>query len=198
MKWVIAVGLAMLLPMTAIAEVVYANPNYKPIIVLENPGPNVLTGCGEQGRVATLRLRIPPKQDSGNAWNGEHYLHIQATGAHELFEFRERTGAVTRWRSFVGNGTAAVEGNVTGEHTIEVRVRTGQNIGYNGGGKMSLTLRKNPQQRQSPQFDKYKVYNPAIQLHAVGGRGCQTRAQNPDCSGFWDWTGGVPTCLLGE
>ncbi len=35
-----------------------------------------------------------------------------------------------------------------------------------------------------------------IRILAAGGKGCQTRAQNQACTGFWDWTGGMPTCLL--
>ncbi len=182
-----------LLPTLATAEAVYADPNYKPIIVLDNPGRNVLTGCGEQGRVATLRLRFPPKQDDGNAWTGENHLFIQAAGDHRYFEFRNRKGSQTGWKNFFGNGRAAVDSNLEGEHTIEVRVRTGQNIGYGGGAEVFLTLKKTANSRQ---FDKYKVYNPAIRILAAGGKGCQTRAQNPTCTGFWNWSGGVPTCLL--
>ncbi len=140
----LAAWLALLLPALATAEVVPAHNNYKPTIALDNPGPNVLTGCGEHGRVATLRLRIPPKQDDGNAWNGEHYLQIHTVGNHGLFQFRTPTGVAKRWRNFTGDGIAGVDGNLIGEHTIEVRVRTGQNIGYGGGGEMSLTLRKTP------------------------------------------------------
>ncbi len=183
-----------LLPTLATAEVVYANPNYKPIIVLDNPGRNVLTGCGEHGKVATLRLRIPPKQEDGNAWNGNNALYIQATGDdYGHFEFRNRTGAQTGWMNFFSNGRATFDQNLKGQHTMEVRVKTGQNIGYGGGPEMLLTLQKT---LGSPQFDKYKVYSPAIRIMAAGGKGCQTRTQNPTCRGFWDWTGGVPTCLL--
>ncbi len=184
-----------LLPTLATAEVVYANPNYKPIIVLDNPGPNVLTECGEQGRVATLRLRVPPPQTDGNAWNGSYFLYIQATGRHQIFQFRDMSASNKSWQDFFSNGRAAIEQYLAGQHTIEVRVKTGQNIGYGGGtgDEMSLTLEKNAGFWANNQ---YKVYNPAIRILAAGGKGCQTRAQNPTCTGFWDWTGGMPTCLL--
>ncbi len=123
-----------LLPTLAIAEVVPAHNNYKPTIVLDNPGPNVLTGCGEHGRVATLRLRVPPPQKDGNAWTGDSALYIQATGNHGLFEFRNREGSITRWGNFYSNGRASLGQGLRGQHTIEVRVRTDQNIGYGGGG----------------------------------------------------------------
>ncbi len=42
----LAAGLALLLPALATADVVRAHNNYKPTVVLDNPGPNVLTGCG--------------------------------------------------------------------------------------------------------------------------------------------------------
>ncbi len=187
-----------LLPTLATAEVVPAHNNYKPTIVLDNPGRNVLTGCGEQGRVAPLRLRIPPKQTDGNAWSGENYLVIQATGNHERFEFRNKTGASTRWKNFIGKGLAPLTENLTGQHTIEVRVKAGQNIGYGGGGEMFLTLEKSTPYLGRLQSSKYRVYSPVIQLRAAGGKGCQTRAQNPTCRGFWSWPRGVPTCLLEE
>ena len=185
-----------LLPTLATAEVVPAHNNYKPTIVLDNPGPNVLTGCGEHGRVAPLRLRIPPKQTDGNAWSGENYLVIQAMGQHGYFEFRNKTGASTGWKNFLGNGLAPLTENLKGQHTIEVRVRTGQNIGYGGDLNINLTLEKSTPYLGRPQSSKYRVYSPAIQIRAAGGRGCQTRAQNPTCRGFWDWSKGVPTCLL--
>ena len=162
--------------------------------MLDRTGPNVLTGCGGHGRVATLRLRIPPKQDDGNAWNGESALYIQATGDHRLFEFRNRTGAQTGWMDFFNNGKATFDQNLPdGQHTIEVRVKTGQNISYGKGGEIFLALEKTEDFKYN---DKYRVYSPAIQLRAAGGRGCQTRTQNPTCRGFWDWSGGIPTCLL--
>ncbi len=184
-----------LLPTLATAEVVRAHNNYKPVIVLDNPGRNVLTGCGDQGRVATLRLRIPPKQDDGNAWTGFSALYMQATGDHRFFEFRNRRGAITGWTNFYSNGRASLGTGLIGQHTIEVRQRTGQNIGYGGGGEMYLTLNKTADSRE---FDKYKVYNPAIRILAGGGKGCQTLTQNPTCRGFWSWAGGVPTCLLSD
>ncbi len=183
-----------LLPTLATAEVVPAHNNYKPTIVLDNPGPNVLTGCGEHGRVATLRLRIPPKQDDGNAWGGQNSLSIEVTGNREFFEFRHGEGAFERWtKNFIGGGVPFDSNMKEGQHTIEFRVKTGENIGYGGGGEIFLTLKKSEGTVYS---DKYKVYSPVIRIMAAGGQGCQTRAQNPTCKGFWDWTGGMPTCLL--
>ena len=176
-----------------VAEVVPAHNNYKPIIVLENPGRNVLTGCGEHGKVATLRLRVPPPQTDGNKWDGSYSLHIQATGNYGHFEFRDRNAPNKNWRDFFDNGRAVFEQYYAGQYTIEVRVKTGRNISYGGGGEMFLTLKKNDGFWANP---KYKIYNPGIRILAVGGKGCQTRAQNQTCRGFWSWDGGLPTCLL--
>ncbi len=189
----LAAGLALLLPALATAEVVPAHNNYKPVIVLDNPGRNVLTGCGGHGRVATLRLHVPPPQTDGNAWDGSYSLHIQATGSHQLFQFRDMNASNTNWRDFFSNGRLVFEQQHAGQYTIEVRVKTGQNIGYGGEGEIYLSLRKNDSFWAN---NKYKVYSPAIQLRAAGGKGCQTRTQNPTCRGFWDWSGGIPTCLL--
>ncbi len=161
--------------------------------MLDNPGRNVLTGCGEHGKVATLRLRIPPKQEDGNAWDGANFVFIQATGARGYFEFRNRKGSHRTWTPFTSEGKAFFGNNTEGYHTMEVRVRSGQNISLSDGIEMFLTLKKTA---DSPQSDKYRVYNPVIQIRAFGGRGCQTRVNKPTCRGFWDWTGGMPRCLL--
>ncbi len=184
---------------TATADVVRAHNNYKPTIALTRSGPNVLTGCGEQGRVATLRLRIPPSQNDGNAWDGSFALQIQATGSFGKFE-RRASILGQNWLPWIANWP--ITQLMEGEHTIEVRTRTGQNIGYGDGAEMFLKLVKHP---SSPQSSKYEVFSPAIRILAAGGKGCQTRAQNPTCRGFWYWPGfdqttgqmiGPPECLL--
>ncbi len=191
-----------LMPTLASADVVPAHNNYKPTISLTSVGANVLTGCGEQGRVAKLLLRIPPPQKDGNAWNGMNALQIQATG---------QPGSFERRTSIVGGGwlpwgaTWDIVSLSEGEYTIEVRTRTGQNIGYGDGAEMSLKLMKHPNALNNPQVRKHEVYSPAMRIQAAGGKGCQTRAQNPTCRGFWHWPGfdqttgqmiGPPTCLL--
>ncbi len=183
-----------LLPTLATADVVPAHNNYKPTIVMDRTGPNVLTGCGEHGRVATLRIRVPPPQKDGNAWNGTNALQIQAT-TDAPGSFERRTSIVgERWLPWEAEWD--IVNLAEGEHTVEVRTRTGQNIGYGGGGEMSLKLVKHPNSLNNPQVRKHRVFSPAIRILAAGGKGCQTRADNPTCRGFWDWTGGMPTCLL--
>ncbi len=192
-----------LLPTLATAEVVRAHNNYKPVIVLVNTGPNVLTGCGEHGRVATLRLRIPPSQSDGNAWSGTHILLIQANNNYEKFEVRIPTATandsyLSDWNSFnPENGRVALPKTIIRkghQHTIEIRAKSGQNITFGDGYEMYLTLEKDSLNYRDK--DKHEIYSPAMRLIALGGKGCQTLEQNPTCRGFWDWSGGSPTCLL--
>ncbi len=115
-------------------------------------------------------------------------------------------GGTAAWQPFIpGNGRGVLDQNLAGQHTIEVRVKAGKNIGLNAKHEMHLTLEKSGS--DYPHKDKHEIYSPAMRLIAFGGKGCQTRAQNPSCTGFWDWPGfdteigqliGPPTCLLGE
>ncbi len=99
-------------------------------VVANRTGANVLTGCGGQGRVATLRLRVPPPQTDGNAWDGSHWLRIVATGEHQHFQLRLPEGTWVNWPS---SGTVDDAGLAPGQHLIAVRVRTDKDIGYGGG-----------------------------------------------------------------
>ena len=191
----------LMLAATAQAEVVPAHNNYKPTIVLDNPGPNVLTGCGEQGRVATLRQRIPPAQTDGNAWDRRHAVRIRATGQLQYFEVKPDSSEP--WVAWPSSGLLNLQADrPSGQHTLKVRARAGQNIVRGSAHAIFLTLEKIP---GTANLDKYNVLSPAIRLTAFGGKGCQTRAQNPTCRGHWQWAGfdpvvrqliGPPTCPL--
>ena len=84
------------------------------------------------------------------------------------------------------------------EIIIPIRVRTGLNIPCGAHGQPDMTLGLELRGENSGRF---RACVPPMRIVTAGGKGCQTRVQNPSCAGFWQWPGfdpliGPATCTL--
>ena len=150
-------------------------------------GPNVLVGCGEQGRTTELSIRRGIGMDQVNV-NVNTTVAVTLTN-HGYIEFLDGAGSnnywvngTGEWRNWPSSGRLFLPQNHSNpDLRIPLRVRTGQNIVRGSGIAVWANL------SATAPNSNWEAWNPGIQLRLHGGKGCQTLEQNPTCTGHWEW-----------
>ena len=146
-------------------------------------GPNVLVGCGEQGRTTELSIKRGIGMDQVNV-NKSVTVTLTNHGYIEFFDGAGNnnywTNGTGEWRNWPSSGRLFLpSSHENPDLRIPLRVRTGQNIGRGIGIVVWANL------SAAVPNSQWETWNPGIQLRLLGGKGCQTLEQNPTCGGHW-------------